>query len=240
MIAIPAIDLINGRCVRLTEGVFSTAKVYGQDPAAVARGFAEEGAERLHVVDLDAARGSGNNRRSIAAIRKQFPGILDVGGGIRSLDDAGRLRDSGVDLLIVGTALARDPEKIAGWAESLGPVLVAGIDARDGEVKISGWEAGSSVKAADLARQARDLGLVEIIYTDISRDGTLAGPNISETVSIAALSGLPVVISGGVGTMTDLEILAENPPPGVHGVIFGKALYEGHIDLRAAIKLLKG
>jgi len=158
MIAIPAIDLIGGRCVRLTEGDFNTVKIYGDDPAAVARSFAEAGAERLHLVDLDAARGSGSNRDSIKEVRRAFPGRLDVGGGIRSIEDARNLRSLGVDLLIVGTALARSPEEIALWAEELGPVMVAGIDAREGEVKVSGWEAGSSLRAVDLAVKARELG----------------------------------------------------------------------------------
>ena len=238
MIAIPAIDLIDGRCVRLTEGVFDTVKVYGDNPASAARGFAEAGAKRLHVVDLDAARGSGNNRDSIRAIRKVFPGVMDVGGGIRSLENARTLRDIGVDLLVVGTALVRSPEEVAAWAAELGPVFVAGIDARDGEVKVSGWEAGSSLGAADLAIRACDLGMVEIIYSDISRDGTLSGPNVPETVAVAAASGLPVIISGGVGSMTHLESLVSDPPAGVSGVIFGKALYEGRVILKEAIILL--
>lgn len=240
MIAIPAIDLIDGHCVRLTEGVFDTAKIYGDDPAATARDFAAAGAERLHVVDLDAARGTGNNRDAIREIRKAFPGILDVGGGVRSLADALALRDTGVDFLVVGTALVRRPDEVAFWAESLGPIFVAGIDARDGEVKVSGWEAGSSIRATDLALKARDLGLVEIIYTDISRDGTLSGPNVPETSAVADISGLPVIISGGVGSMADLESLAGDPPAGVSGVIFGKALYEGKVNLKEAVRILGG
>ncbi|MCK5736309.1 MAG: 1-(5-phosphoribosyl)-5-[(5-phosphoribosylamino)methylideneamino]imidazole-4-carboxamide isomerase, partial [Spirochaetaceae bacterium] len=237
---IPAIDLIDGHCVRLTEGVFDTAKIYGDDPAAVARSFAEAGARRLHVVDLDAARGSGSNRDAIKAIRKAFPGILDVGGGIRSIEDARVLKSIGVDLLIAGTALVKKPDDIAAWAEELGPMIVAGIDARDGEVKVSGWEDGSSLRAVDLAAKVRDLGVVEIIYTDISRDGTLSGPNIPETAAIAASSGLPVIISGGVGSMGDLELLAKEKPAGVTGVIFGKALYEGRVNLKEAIQILGG
>ena len=240
MTAIPAIDLIDGHCVRLTEGVFDTAKIYGDDPAAVARSFAEAGARRLHVVDLDAARGSGSNRDAIKAIRKAFPGILDVGGGIRSIEDARVLKSIGVDLLIAGTALVKKPDDIAAWAEELGPMIVAGIDARDGEVKVSGWEDGSSLRAVDLAAKVRDLGVVEIIYTDISRDGTLSGPNIPETAAIAASSGLPVIISGGVGSMGDLELLAKEKPAGVTGVIFGKALYEGRVNLKEAIQILGG
>ncbi|RKX94705.1 MAG: 1-(5-phosphoribosyl)-5-((5-phosphoribosylamino)methylideneamino)imidazole-4-carboxamide isomerase, partial [Spirochaetes bacterium] len=145
MTAIPAIDLIDGRCVRLTEGDFDTVKVYGEDPVEVARSFAASGAERLHVVDLDAARGTGGNRESIKAIRKAFPGVLDVGGGIRSIEEARSLKSLGVDFLIVGTALVKKPDDVAAWADELGSVFVAGIDARDGEVKVSGWEDGSTI-----------------------------------------------------------------------------------------------
>lgn len=240
MIAIPAIDLINGRCVRLTEGVFDTAKIYQDNPASVAAEFAEAGVKRLHLVDLDAARGQGDNRVVIAAVRKAFPGILDVGGGVRSLDDARALKDLGVDLMVVGTALAKTPDEVARWASLLPNVLVAGIDARGGEVKISGWESDSSLRATDLAAKAREIGLAEIIYTDIARDGTLSGPNVLETVAVARASGLPVVISGGVSGMDDLRLLAADPPEGVSGVIFGKALYEGRIELNEAVHLLGG
>ncbi len=238
MTAIPAIDLIDGHCVRLTEGDFDTVQIYGEDPAETARSFAKAGAERLHVVDLDAARGTGENREAIKAVRDSFPGVLDVGGGIRSIEEARILKSLGVDFLIVGTALVKQPDDVAAWADELGPVFVAGIDARDGEVKVSGWEDGSKFRAVDLAAQARNLGMVEIIYTDISRDGTLSGPNIPETAAVAAFSGLPVIISGGVGSMADLEKIAEEHPLGISGVIFGKALYEGRVNLKEAIRIL--
>jgi len=240
MIAIPAIDLIDGRCVRLTEGAFDSVRIYGNDPVAVARDFADAGARRLHVVDLDAARGTGNNLEVLRQIRRVFPSIMDVGGGIRSLEYARSLVNLGVDFLVVGTVLARNPQLVADWADELGPVLVAGIDARDGQVKISGWESSSQVMAVDLAAEASGLGVVEIIYTDISRDGTLKGPNITETAAVARSSGLPVVISGGVGSMDDLRTLAGSPPPGISGVIMGKALYEGRVDLKEAVRLLGG
>ena len=238
MIAIPAIDLIDGRCVRLTEGAFDTVRVYGEDPAATALSFAEAGAERLHVVDLDAARGRGDNRPRVAEIRKAFPGTMDVGGGVRTIDEARRLKEMGVDLMVVGTALVRNPDEVARWSAELGPMIVAGIDAWNGEVKILGWEDGSTLKATELASRAKELGVVEIIYTDISRDGTLIGPNIPETVALAESSSLPVIISGGVGSMDDLETLADRPPKGVKGVILGKSLYEGAVDLSAAVRLL--
>jgi phosphoribosylformimino-5-aminoimidazole carboxamide ribotide isomerase len=240
MIAIPAIDLLDGRCVRLREGVFETATVYGESPADVAARFAAEGASRIHVVDLDAARGKGNNREVIGEIRRVYDGILDVGGGIRSIEDARALRLLGADLLVAGTVLVRNPEALSAWISELGPVFVGGIDAREGEVKVSGWESGSAIKTREAAERARDLGVVEIIYTDISRDGTFKGPNIAETEAVAAVSGLPVVISGGVGSMDHLRSLAETPPPGITGIIFGRALYEGLVNLREAIAILGG
>lgn len=240
MIAIPAIDLIDGCCVRLTEGAFDSVRVYGDDPAAIAKSFAEAGAQRLHVVDLDAARGQGNNSRAISAIRKAFPGTMDLGGGVREAKDVRLLLDIGVDLIVVGTTLAKTPEKVGEWAARYGGVFIAGIDARDGEVKTSGWEQGSGLQAVNLAVKARELGLIEIIYTDIARDGTMRGPNIPKTAELAEASGLPVVISGGVGSMANLADLAENPPKGITGVIFGKALYEGVIDLSAAVRILEG
>ena len=240
MLAIPAIDLIEGRCVRLTEGAFDSIRVYGDDPADIARAFAEAGARRLHVVDLDAARGTGNNRRSIAKIRASFPGILDVGGGVRSLNDILELRSIDVDLIVIGTALVKSPDEAARWASKAGPVLAAGIDARGGEVKTSGWQEGSSVRAVELAARARELGMVEIIYTDIARDGTLSGPNIPETLAVADASGLRVIISGGVGSLKDLEPLARSRPKGIKGVILGKSLYEGTVHLPDALSLLEG
>lgn len=240
MTAIPAIDLIDGRCVRLTEGRFDSVRVYNEDPVETAKSFAGAGARRLHVVDLDAARGQGDNRRSIALIRRAFPGIIDVGGGVRKSKDAENLLDIGIDLIVVGTSLAENPEEVGEWTADFGQVFIAGIDARDGMVKTSGWEEGSVLRAVDLAVTAGELGLIEIIYTDIARDGTMKGPNISETETIAAASGLPVIISGGVGSMADLKAMTTNLSRGITGVIFGKALYEGTIDLCEAIKTLGG
>jgi len=240
MIVIPAIDLIDGRCVRLTEGAFDTVQAYSDNPATVAREMANAGAQRLHVVDLDAARGLENNLSAIRGIRQAFPGVIEVGGGIRTLKDAQRVLDIGVDYLIVGTAVAKTPKLVANWARALGPVLIAGIDARDGVVKTSGWKSESSLRAVELAAEVKQLGVIEIIHTDISRDGTLKGPNTAEAVAIAQVSGLPVIISGGIGSMEHLETLAASAPIGICGVIFGKALYEGRVNLEKAIRLLEG
>ena len=154
----PAIDIIDGCCVRLLQGQFDKKSVYGENPAAVAQSFAEAGASRLHVVDLDAARGNRNNRISISAIRHVFPGIVEVGGGVRSPEDVVNLLELGIDRLIVGTALVQRPEEVAEWTKRFGPVFIAGIDARDGLVKVSGWEEGSAMRAADPGRQSKTAG----------------------------------------------------------------------------------
>lgn len=240
MIAIPAIDLIDGHCVRLTEGNFNKVQVYNKNPVTMARLFAELGAERLHVVDLDAARGQGNNRKVIAKIRRAFPNTLDIGGGVRSSQDAKELYDIGVNLIVVGTTFVENPEEVAEWTAKYGNLFVAGIDARDGIVKTAGWEKSSSLRATDLALKAENFGLVEIIYTDIARDGTMRGPNILETEAVAKASGLPVIISGGIGSADDLKKLTRERLEGITGVIFGKALYEGCVDLPEAIKILRG
>lgn len=242
MQVIPAIDLIDGHCVRLTEGRFDTAVVYGDDPLQTAGSFAEAGASRLHVVDLDAARGTGNNRGVIRRLRNVFPGTLEVGGGIRDIEIARELLDVGVDRLVVGTVLAREPQTVENWIRELGPVLVGGIDAREGEVKTAGWEEGSSITATALAAQAANIGVVELIYTDIARDGTLRGPDVDGALAVASASGLPVIISGGIGGPDDLMELKKSAAMDakLSGVIIGKAIYEGKIELAQAISTLEG
>ncbi len=240
MVAIPAIDIIDGHCVRLTEGSFDSAKVYGGNPATTAKSFAQDGAERLHVVDLDAARGKGDNRQSIAMIRKAFSGLLEVGGGVRTSEDVQQLLDLGVDRIVIGTALVTKPKEVENWISLHGGVFIAGIDARDGMVKISGWQQSSEIEVVDLADQARDMGMVEIIYTNIARDGTMEGPDIDYATSLADISGIPVILSGGVGSLSDLEQLAMEPTRGISGIIFGMALYEGRINLAKAISILRG
>ncbi|OQX29264.1 MAG: 1-(5-phosphoribosyl)-5-[(5-phosphoribosylamino)methylideneamino]imidazole-4-carboxamide isomerase [Spirochaeta sp. LUC14_002_19_P3] len=238
MTVIPAIDLMEGRCVRLTEGIFSTSRVYSDDPVETAKTFADMGAKRLHVVDLDAALSRSDNRKTIKAIRGAFPGLIEVGGGVRQSEAAAALIDMGIDKIVVGTALVKKPQEVGEWAARHGGVFIAGIDARDGEVRTSGWEEGSTLSAAELALQAKELGITEIIFTDISRDGTLRGPNTQSAAAIAKASGLPVILSGGVGRLSHLEALANHTPKGISGLIIGKALYEGSIDLQEAMALL--
>ena len=238
MLIIPAIDLLGGRCVRLKQGAYESAKVYSDKPDEIAAQYAAAGARRLHIVDLDAARGSGDNHTVIREIRKVFPGIINLGGGIRSLEIARRVLEIGVDLLVVGTALVENPKQVSKWTDVLGPVFVAGLDAEGGLVKISGWREKSTIRTIKLATRIKDLGLKEIIYTDISRDGMLTGPNIQESIVIAEKSGLPLIISGGIGELAHLQAIIDTASTAISGVILGKALYEGKFLLKDAIELM--
>ncbi len=236
MLVIPAIDLLEGRCVRLDQGDYARAETYQLDPIEVARGFEAAGARRIHLVDLDAARtGSPTNRKVIEAVRKAVTMTVEVGGGVRTEDDVKALLDLGVDRLVVGTVLAKNPDLVAGWASRHGARLIAGIDARGGEVKVSGWEEGSSLRDTDLAARCRQLGLVSIIYTNIERDGMLRGPDIDRTLLIAEAANLPVILSGGVASADDFAAAKQRNHPLLAGVITGKALYKNRIDLAAVI-----
>jgi phosphoribosylformimino-5-aminoimidazole carboxamide ribotide isomerase len=243
MIIIPAIDLLGGSCVRLAQGSYASARRYAGDPAEVALGFARAGVRWVHVVDLDAARGlSGANREAIRRIRAALGSArLEVGGGIRSANDLAELSTAGADRLILGTVLVRAPAEVAAWvsareAAAAGPELWAGIDARDGRVRVSGWEEEGGLEDLELARRARELGLGGIVYTSIARDGTLEGPDIERTNRVAEAGGLPVILSGGIGSPADVDRVARERVEGVVGVIVGKALYEGRVDLAELIR----
>lgn len=237
MLVVPAIDLLGGRCVRLNQGDYAQAEAYDLDPIEVARGFVAAGAKRIHLVDLDAARtGAGTNRAVIGAIRKAVGVTVEVGGGIRTEDDVKALIDQGVDRLVVGTVLVKNPDAVAGWVSRHGTKFVAGIDARDGEVKVSGWEEGSSMKDVDLAARCRSLGLISIVYTNIARDGMLGGPDLERTLEVAEAAGLPVILSGGISSMADFDAIRAADHPLLAGVITGKALYKNRIDLAEVIR----
>jgi len=238
MLAIPAIDLLDGRCVRLRQGAYSSVRVYSEKPDEIAAKYAASGARRLHVVDLDAARGSGDNYRVIEKIRKNFRGIINLGGGIRSLEISKRALGTGADLLVVGTALVKTPNRVSKWIGALGSVFIGGLDADGGIVKYSGWQKSSGIPASEIAARIKDLGLKEIIYTDISRDGMLTGPNLQEGVAIAENSGLPLIISGGVGKLIHLQAIVDTAPAVISGIVLGKALYEGKFLLEDAIKIM--
>lgn len=237
MLLIPAIDLLDGRCVRLLRGSFSEATRYDADPVEMARSFAGLGARWLHVVDLDAAGGGGkDNRAVIARVRAAVGCRLEVGGGVRVEQDARRLLSLGVDRIVLGTALVRTPLLAAEWIARLGPRFVGGIDAYDGRVKIAGWSADAELSDIQAAAGLAGLGIGGLVYTSIARDGTLAGPDIDRTNAAARAAGLPTILSGGIGSAADVETATAEADPLVAGIILGKALYEGRADLGALIR----
>jgi len=237
MLVVPAIDLLGGRCVRLHQGDYAQAETYDLDPVEVARSFVAAGARRIHLVDLDAARtGAATNRPIIGAIRQAVDVTVEVGGGVRTDEDVQVLVDLGVDRLVVGTLLVKNPDAVARWTSRWGSKFVAGIDARDGDVKVSGWEEGSALLDTVLASRCRDLGLISIVYTNIARDGTLSGPDLERTVVVAEAAGLPIVVSGGVASLDDFAAVRKLAHPLIAGVITGKALYKNRIDLAEVIQ----
>lgn len=232
MLIIPSIDLLDGRCVRLLKGSYAESTVYSEDPAEVAATFEKAGARWIHVVDLDAARGGGrNNRRCIAEIRKAVSCSVEVGGGIREDRDVEELLEAGIDRLIVGTVLVRDPERVGCWIDEYGGVFVGAVDALDGMVRIAGWEGEGAVRDTELAESSKQLGIRGIIYTSIRRDGTMSGPDLNATNLVAAASGLPVILSGGIGGERDIERVDAGRGGGVVGAIVGRAYYEGRVSL---------
>ena len=236
MIIIPAIDLIDGHCVRLRQGSYANTTVYDEDPVTVARQFVAAGAGRIHLVDLDAAAGRGTNRETIRRIRSSVACILELGGGIRSYEALSAALDLGIDYAVVGTVLARDPDEVASWAAKYGTRMVASIDARDGIVQVAGWQEATTLRATDLAVRAAEIGCAAVQYTDIARDGMLSGPNISETVAVAEATRIPVILSGGIASTEDADRVRIESHGAIAGVIVGRALYEGRFDLTEAIR----
>jgi phosphoribosylformimino-5-aminoimidazole carboxamide ribotide isomerase len=230
-LVVPAIDLRAGRCVRLVQGSFASATVFPLDPAEQARRFADAGVRMIHVVDLDAAERKGrDNRTAISAIRAAVPCALEVGGGVRSEEDARRLVDLGIERIVVGTVLASDPRAVAGWVERFGRRFVAGIDARAGRVRVSGWTADGGIADTELAARCAEIGVIGLVYTSIAVDGTMAGPDVGRTAEVARAAGLPTILSGGIGCEADVAAAA-GAGTLVVGVIVGRALYEGNVDL---------
>ncbi|MFW6362826.1 MAG: 1-(5-phosphoribosyl)-5-[(5-phosphoribosylamino)methylideneamino]imidazole-4-carboxamide isomerase [Spirochaeta sp.] len=238
---IPAIDLLDGACVRLTQGSYSDVERYQVDPVETARGFAAQGARRIHLVDLNAARGSSaDERRSNRDIIRRIAATVDiaveVGGGVRSEQDVAELLSAGVSQVVVGTTLAKNPEEVARWIRRWGPVILAGIDARDGQVKVSGWEESSGITDIELARKAAEIGCAGIIYTNIARDGMMQGADIESTNRVAAAAGIPVILSGGISSNDDLNSVIAEGHPLIAGVISGKAIYEQALDVKKALE----
>lgn len=238
MIVFPAIDLKGGEVVRLAEGDMDRATVYGDNPAAQALLFAEAGAEHLHVVDLDGSfAGKTENREAVEAIVEAFPGYVQLGGGIRDAKAVEGWFNLGVARIVMGSAALKDPDFVKDMAREWEGGIVVAVDARDGMVATEGWAEVSDVPVEDLARRFEDAGVASLLFTDIGRDGLLKGCNVQATVDLARSVDIPVIASGGVKGLDDIRMLALQADQGIEGVITGRALYEGRLDLATAIAM---
>ena len=238
MIVFPAIDLKGGEVVRLAEGDMARATVYGDDPAHQARLFADAGSPYLHVVDLDGAfAGEARNRSAVEGILEAFPGHVQLGGGIRNALAVDGWFDLGVARVVIGTAALNDPQFVKDMAAAYPGGIVVAVDARDGMVATHGWAEVSDVSIADMARRFEDAGVAAILFTDVGRDGLLKGCNIEATVDLARATRIPVIASGGVKGLDDIRLLKIHETDGIEGVITGRALYDGRLDLAAAIAI---
>ncbi len=241
---IPAIDLLDGSCVRLRQGSYSDVDTYPLDPVETAQRFAEAGAKRVHLVDLNAARGSDEddrrgNREIIRKIAASVDIAVEVGGGIRTEKDVAEILQAGASHVVIGTALARNPQEVASWIRRWGPVFLAGIDARDGLVQVAGWEQNSGITDIQLAKMAAEIGCAGIIYTNIAKDGMMQGPDMDRTNQIAAAAGIPVILSGGISGQQDIEAVIREAHPLLVGIISGRAIYEGALDVGAAVEVVR-
>lgn len=229
----PAIDIKNGQCVRLKQGRFDDVTVYGNDPVSVAKKFVSAGATYLHIVDLDGARmGTSYNHEAIKKIVDSFNVPVQTGGGIRTMRDIEERVATGVSRVILGTVAVNNPELIKEAVRIYGDKIAVGIDAINGRVAIQGWEKVSDISAIDLCKKVRDYGVKTIIYTDISKDGMMDGPNIESTKEVVEATGINIIASGGVSSIMDIE---RTDAVGAHGVIIGKAIYQGAINLAEVI-----
>jgi len=238
VLIIPAIDLKDGRCVRLKQGDMSTATVFSDDPVAMAKHWAAQGAKRLHIVDLNGAiAGRPKNekviRAMIAAVGEQVP--IQLGGGIRDLDAIESYIDAGVTYVIIGTAAVRNPGFLSDACYAFPGHVIAGLDAKDGKVAVEGWSKLTGHDVIDLAKKYQEYGIEALIYTDIGRDGMMSGINIEATLKLAQQLKTPIIASGGLNSLQDVQAICEKlAPEGVIGAIAGRALYEGKIDLLKA------
>ncbi len=237
---IPAIDIKNGNCVRLLQGRMDAETIYSSEPVSIARRWQKEGAEIIHIIDLDGAfKQQPQNLNSIRNILENVDIDVQVGGGIRNEDTINMFFDLGVKKVIIGTEAIKNPKIVIEACKKFPNKIVVGIDARDGMVAIEGWTKTTRTKAIDLAKQYEGIGVAAINFTDIHRDGMQTGPNIEETQRLAAAISIPVVASGGVSTIQDIRNLLPLARFGVMGIITGKALYSGTLSLNEAIKLTK-
>jgi phosphoribosylformimino-5-aminoimidazole carboxamide ribotide isomerase len=233
MLLIPAIDIKDGHCVRLKQGDMGQATTFGEDPAAMAKAWLAKGARRLHLVDLNGAfAGKPQNLAAIKSILKAVGDEIPVqlGGGIRDLDTIEKYIDGGLRYVIIGTAAVKNPGFLKDACTAFGGHIIVGLDAKDGKVATDGWSKLTGHEVVDLARKFEDWGVESIIYTDIGRDGMLTGINVDATVKLAQALHIPVIASGGLGSMTDIEKLCAVEDEGIEGVICGRAIYSGDLD----------
>lgn len=239
MLVIPAIDLKDGKCVRLKQGRMEDATTYGDDPVAMAARWVEAGTRRLHLVDLNGAfEGKPINGEAVTAIAKRWPELpIQIGGGIRSAETIEHYLAAGVSYVILGTKAVKEPNFVGEMCRAFPGHIIVGLDARDGFVATDGWAEVSQVKAVELAKRFADDGVSSIVYTDIARDGMMNGVNIASTAELAREGGLPVIASGGVTNLDDLRQLVATQEPGIIGAITGRAIYEGTLDVAQAQQL---
>ncbi len=241
MMIIPAIDLKDGQCVRLFQGDMTQHTVYSDDPGAMARHWQALGAQRLHVVDLNGAfAGQPVNAAAIAAIVAATTIPVQLGGGIRTLETIESCLTMGIQRIILGTVACREPQLVRQACQHFPGRILVGIDARDGWVAVEGWAEVTDIRAVDLAQRFEEVGVAEIIFTDIARDGALRGPNLEATRALAESVTIPVILSGGISSLADIQRVMENPGPyanggRIAGIITGKALYDGRLDFGAAV-----
>jgi phosphoribosylformimino-5-aminoimidazole carboxamide ribotide isomerase len=237
MLLIPAIDLKDGHCVRLQQGDMKLATTFSEEPSVMARSWVDKGARRVHLVDLNGAfAGQPKNEAAIRKILKDIGSEVDVqlGGGIRDLDTIERYLDAGLRYVIIGTAAVRNPGFLQDACTAFGGHIIVGLDAKDGKVATDGWSKLTKHDVIDLGKKFEDFGVESIIYTDIGRDGMLSGINIEATVRLAQALTIPVIASGGLSNMADIEALCAVEGEGVDGVICGRAIYSGDLDFEAA------
>ena len=240
MLVIPAIDLKKGQCVRLEQGLMDRDTVYSDDPAAMARHWQDEGGELLHLVDLDGAfAGVPKNKEAILSIVKAVDIPVELGGGIRDLKTIEAYLQLGINQVILGTVAQEDPELVKQACRKFPDKVIVGIDAKDGFVAVRGWSEVTSKRASEMAKELEGFGVSAIIYTDIARDGMLQGPNIETTRLLAESISIPVIASGGVSTLEDIKSLIQIESAGVKGVITGKAIYSGSLNLKDAVAMTR-
>lgn len=238
MLIIPAIDLKDGACVRLKQGLMDDSTVYGNDPVEMAARWVKAGCRRLHLVDLNGAfEGEPVNGEAVKAIAKAYPDLpIQIGGGIRSLHTIERYLDAGVSYVIIGTKAVKEPEFVGEACREFEGRVIVGLDAKDGRVATDGWAEVSDILATELAKRFEQDGVSSIVYTDIARDGMMQGVNVEQTVTMAQASSIPVIASGGITNMDDIHALKEVSDQGILGAITGRAIYEGTLDVAEAQK----